>query len=174
MQSLIRRGRASINGMLDRPLAAGELAWGSCIVTWSAGAHRRRRRRAGRMATSQLPTLGRRRLTSDGRAEGSVGPPCGYERRIGSERLADFKKTVEALVASASTTRRLAGSPPRRHAERRRVAQAGGALDALLPQRPHAFAESQRRSDPHRRVRALTNLTILHASAAVRNIGVTQ
>jgi hypothetical protein len=112
MQSLIRRGRAPINGMLDRPLAAGEFAWGSCIVTWSAGAHRRRRRRAGRMATSQLPTLGRRRLTSDGRAEGSVGPPRGYERRIGSERLADFKKTVEALVASASTTRRLAGSPP--------------------------------------------------------------
>jgi hypothetical protein len=50
------------------------------------------------MATSQLPTLGRRRLTSDGRAEGSVGPPRGYERRIGSERLADFKKTVEALI----------------------------------------------------------------------------
>jgi hypothetical protein len=86
-----------------------------------------------------------------GRARGRLSRPRGYERRIGSERLADFKKTVEALVASASTTRRLAGSPPRRHAERRRVAQAGGALDALLPQRPHAFAESQRRPDPHRR-----------------------
>jgi hypothetical protein len=168
MQSLIRRGRASINGMLDRPLAAGELAWGSCIVTWSAGAHRRRRRRAGRMATSQLPTLGRRRLTSDGRAEGSVGPPRGYERRIGSERLADFKKTVEALVASASTTRRLAGSPPASTCGAKTSrAQAGGALDALLPQRPHAFAESQRRPDPHPEVRALTNLMMLHANAAV-------
>ena len=37
MQSLIRRGRASINRMLDRLLAANELAWGLVychVVGW--------------------------------------------------------------------------------------------------------------------------------------------
>jgi hypothetical protein len=150
MQSLIRRGRASINGMLDRPLAANELAWGLVychVVGWRTSTAPTASRPDGDVSAAYAwpPAI------NVGRARGRLSRPRGYERRIGSERLADFKKTVEALVASASKTRMLAGSPPRRHAERRRVAQAGGALNALLPQRPHAFAESQRRPDPHRR-----------------------